>query len=448
MHAQNRVTAVVECEEDIYRYEPANNGAGPLWCYGSTCIVRDGEQVYVTGLETLPHIRPETLNNVRWLLYRRDGVGWALVQAGDGRTREPCPLVLLPGRGLYLSDNPTLMPENTPRPTAAQPQVLALGADDAGATVRRLLPKWDGQPPFTEHSYRAVAADAARGELILLNILGHEGYHWSLLDAGERWAAHGTLAFPWGADYETPQPIRICYPEVVLRDRAVHLLGISDIVEPVRAWKEARYAVTGRVWDYDFRRLFYATSADVSAQPFAAWLEVASRESTSGTLRNLDLWVDDAGAAHLLWLEQSCDPRIRARFFPDVPLTVSLECAVVEKDAVRRRQTLAVGGEGLAERVPFCGRFHVDAGGRLYVVYTTTRYDPTAGTSQKPAMHLLALPPGEDAPAPLEITLRVPLLGSFMTATPRAGTEPSGVLDLLGQGRNPQTMRYVRVRVG
>jgi hypothetical protein len=27
----------VEAEECLYEYLPANNGAGPLWCYGSTC---------------------------------------------------------------------------------------------------------------------------------------------------------------------------------------------------------------------------------------------------------------------------------------------------------------------------------------------------------------------------------------------------------------------------
>ena len=27
---------VVEVEEAVYRYQPADNGAGPLWCRGST----------------------------------------------------------------------------------------------------------------------------------------------------------------------------------------------------------------------------------------------------------------------------------------------------------------------------------------------------------------------------------------------------------------------------
>ncbi|MBI4026060.1 MAG: hypothetical protein HY360_13830 [Verrucomicrobia bacterium] len=35
----------IETEEEVYRYEPANNGAAPLWCMGSSSIVRDGKIV-------------------------------------------------------------------------------------------------------------------------------------------------------------------------------------------------------------------------------------------------------------------------------------------------------------------------------------------------------------------------------------------------------------------
>lgn len=446
MNTQN--AAIVECEESVYSYQPADNGAGPLWCYGATCIVRHGQDLFVSGLETLPDIRPETLNNVRWLLYRRGTGGWALQQASEGRTREPCPLAILPGGRLYLSDNPTLLPPNTPRPTPARPQVLAFAAGAPGAPFRSLLPEWQGAPAFTEHSYRGFAADAARGELLLMNILGHDCYHWSLLDGDERWAAQGTLAFPWGADYETPQPIRICYPEIVLRDRAVHFLGISDIVEPVSAWKQARFEVTGRAWDYDFRRLFYTATPDVTAEPFGAWVEVASRESTSGTLRNLDLWLDEAGDAHILWLEQSCDPRIRPRFFADVPLTVALEYAIVRRGAVCERRTLFQGGEGLGERVPTWGRFHVAPGGRLFAVYSTARFAPAEGNPQEVANHLVEILPGGSLSTAVGLALEEPLAGPFMTATPRAGVVPSATLDLLGHGREPHVLRYVRVRAG
>src|SRR5438034_3515780 len=82
---------VVEAEETLYDYLPANNGAGPLWCYGSTCIVRRGADVFASGLETLDGVPP--LNNCRWRLFQRTAQGWQLRQADPtGREREPCPI--------------------------------------------------------------------------------------------------------------------------------------------------------------------------------------------------------------------------------------------------------------------------------------------------------------------------------------------------------------------
>src|SRR5690349_15546897 len=45
---------VVEIEEDVYTYSNADNGAGPMWCSGSTCLVRSGEHLFASGLETVP----------------------------------------------------------------------------------------------------------------------------------------------------------------------------------------------------------------------------------------------------------------------------------------------------------------------------------------------------------------------------------------------------------
>ena len=33
------IQPVVEAEENVFNFEPANNGAGPMWCSGSTCLV-------------------------------------------------------------------------------------------------------------------------------------------------------------------------------------------------------------------------------------------------------------------------------------------------------------------------------------------------------------------------------------------------------------------------
>src|SRR5688572_10029389 len=71
----------VEAEEEVYTYEPANNGAGPLWCHGSTCLVRVGEDMFASGLETLRDAKP--LNNCRWTLFTRGTNGWKRIPVQD-----------------------------------------------------------------------------------------------------------------------------------------------------------------------------------------------------------------------------------------------------------------------------------------------------------------------------------------------------------------------------
>ena len=110
--AEPTLRPVVEVQEEVYRYADANNGAGPMWCSGSTCLVRVGDQVVASGIETLPDVPP--LNNCRWLLLARRDAGWNREQADpQGRTREPSPLAVFPDGTLFLSANPTLMPPGT-----------------------------------------------------------------------------------------------------------------------------------------------------------------------------------------------------------------------------------------------------------------------------------------------------------------------------------------------
>ena len=70
--AQPALNPVVEAEEIVFRYTPADNGSGALWCFGSTCLVRAGERVFATGLETLKDCPP--LNNCRWQLSAAHGL--------------------------------------------------------------------------------------------------------------------------------------------------------------------------------------------------------------------------------------------------------------------------------------------------------------------------------------------------------------------------------------
>jgi hypothetical protein len=191
---------LVEVEEVVYRYDPADNGAGPMWCGGSTCLVRVGDRVFASGLETLAEHKP--LNNCRWLLFQRTDGGWELQQADpQGRTREPCPMATFHDGRIFLSANPTLTaPDQYNGP--ARPEILHWDSARPKDPLQTLLPEWDGQPPFSEHSYRSLAADGARGELILFQNVGYAHAEWAFLDADQQWSARGKLVFPWGADYE------------------------------------------------------------------------------------------------------------------------------------------------------------------------------------------------------------------------------------------------------
>jgi len=430
----------VEVEEGIYEYGDAGNGAGPLWCYGASCIARAGDRLFASGLETLAGAEP--LNNCRWLLFERTGEGWKLRAADPrDRTREPCPLGAFPGGRLFLSVNPPVDPAAKAGP--ARPDLLEFAAADPAAPPRSLSPVWEGAPPFTEHSYRGMAVDGPGREVLLFNILGHEAQHWSLLDRDGRWSVRGKLVFPMG-DYETPEPIRLCYPQTALRGRAAHFLGISDIVEPVKAWREHKLKLTGRTWDYDFRRLFYAWTPDIGKAGFGAPIEIASREATAGHISNLDLWLDAAGRAHLLWLVTSADGRLRDTFFPGIAITTSLEHAVVDAGKVVERTKLALGGEGASSEVPGWGRLHATPSGRLFALYWVggSRGGKPVGENR-----LVEILPGGRAGDPVRVPLAHPFT-SFMTAAERLGSPPSDTIDVLGAAAGRPGISYARIRVG
>ncbi len=259
---------VVEIEENVYHFEPANNGSGPLWCHGSTCLVRVGDDRFASGVETLPDVKP--LNNCRWLLFQRGPDGWKQVQADpQARTREPSPLVAFPDGRLFLSANPT---ESTVREGGghARPEILQFSAGRPRTPFVRIMPGWNGTPAFTEHSYRSFAADGPNREFILFQNVDYTHAEWTFYDRHGQWKAKGKLSWPWGADYDKPQPIRVCYPTVALKDRAVHFCGVNDILEPNAAWRAYKKQLTGRDWDYDFRRLFYTWVPDVRTGKFSA----------------------------------------------------------------------------------------------------------------------------------------------------------------------------------
>ena len=302
-------TVIVEAEEFVYKYEPPDNGSGPMWCHGNTCIVRFGDKLLASGMETLENELP--LNNTRWMLFERKAKGWELLMKDEkDRTREPSPLGLLNDAGkVILSVNPALT-EPGVRNGPAEPRILQFGAENLRSGYETLVPSWNGKPDFTEHSYRTFVVDGRANEFILFQNTGYSLAEWVFFDRKGDLNSHGQLVWPWGADYEVPQPVRICYPAVQLVDREIHFLGVSDIVEPKKAWKDYKFKLTGREWDYEFRRLFYTWSRDISSGQFEEWVEVASREHTGGHIFPCDLWRAPDGSVHILWKERALDVRL------------------------------------------------------------------------------------------------------------------------------------------
>lgn len=430
--------AIVEAEEEVYRFVDPKNGSGPFWCFGNTCIVRAGQDVVASGIETLPNAKP--LNNTRWLLFRRTEQGWQPPQKDStGRTREPSPLGVFPDGTVLLSANPTLAADAYAGP--AQPQILRF-SPKAAEPPQTILPKWQGKPEFTEHSYRSFAVDGPRREFILLQNIGYTHAEWAFCDAAGQWSA-GKLTWPRGAEYAKPQPIRVCYPSVQLRDRAVYFCGVSDIVEPNEAWRAYKEQLTGQKWDYDIRRLFFTWTKDITTGKFNDWVEVASREKTCGWILPCDLWADADGTVHLLWTERAIDVRLRKQFFPNEKQSEALNYATIKNGVVTSRRAIVLVEEGDGQSpLPGRGRFIVTPQGKLFVFLVVQVRD--AKGQRVPENRLVEI--GRDGKLGPFVTvpLKTPL-ATFFTASVRAGCAPSNTLDLLGEVGT--TVRYARARI-
>ena len=423
----NVLKPVVEAEEVVYKYLPADNGAGPMWCSGSSCIVRIGKQVFASGLETVPEWKP--LNNCRWMLFERSKNNWEKkITDIEGRTREPSPMAAFHDGSFFLSANPTLTTPDTYN-GPARPEILRFKRSGEKLKHEKLLPVWSGNPPFTEHSYRSFAADGRSGELILFQNIDYTHAEWAFLDSKGKWSAQGRLEWPFGADYEEPEPVRVCYPNVMLKDKAVYFCGVSDIIEPKKEWRKFKRELTGKEWDYDFRRLFFTWSDDIRQGKFHPWIEIASREETCGWIFPSDLWVAPDGSVHILWTERALDERLREKFFPDAKQSHALNYAIIRNGNVEIRKTLAVAEEGVSDMRPGPARFHIGPENRLFVIY----FIKGTGASGQPVAEnrLIEMTPDGNPGSHIVLPLKLPF-SSFFTATVRAGSKPSEVIDMLG----------------
>jgi hypothetical protein len=420
---------VTEIEEIVATCKSPNNGAGPLWCYGAPLLVRQGDRVFVSVMETGAGAPP---NNTRWRLFEGDDKGWTEARHADAfREREPCPLVNA-GRGkVWLSVNPSTHPTRADY-GPCDPHFLLFEVANATQRPAVVRPDWSSEAKFTEHSYRGFSADPTRGDLIAMNIDARTSeQRWFYRDVDGKTTRTGAIRFV----------VRACYPQVAIRDRAAHVLAIGDIVEPNEDWRRFKKEKTGSAWDYVFRRLFYSWNPDTTKCDFELTLEIDSVEATGGHITNLDLWLDANGRAHVLFLKTNISGQLRDKFFPDQKLKTTLEHLVIERGRVIRNATLMHGGEG--HRVtPRYARFHATPEGALYIITAVSgsRQDGSSFFENR----IIQVSPRGDLST--KILLQEPF-GTFFTAAERGGNAPSKTLDLFGTGRDETILRYARVRV-
>ena len=412
-------------EVEVYTLLPPDNGSGPLWSYGCTQVARLGNTVYVSEMETGEGV--PRLCNTRWRLLRLEDNGFNLVVEDEKyRQREPCPIAVLPPSTLLLNVNDSIRPPGTEY-GACKPLLRVFELTKDTFETRVIEPEWKRIHHFTDHSYRGYAVDPNNEQVIMLNIDATTGIeHACLMNmAGE------TLA---NADIEFP--IRSCYPQVALRNGAVYMLAIGDIVEPVEEWRQYKYEQTQRKWDYVFRRLFFTWTPDIQKSEFAAPVEIENLDATCGHISNQDLWISPEGVAWILYTRREVQHALmRDKFFPDKSIQNSLWLAKVKAGEVIEKRVLLPESQ---ERDISQAKFHVVENGALYIVLYVTGVE--SGNK------LLKLYPEDTENTLVPIPLETPI-SSYCLANVRAGNVPSDFIDMFGTDGRENIYRYACVKL-
>ena len=357
---------VVEIEETVYTYESSGNGSFPLWTYGSTVLVRRGDNLFFSATETIPEAEP--LNCVRWALMKRTPKGWSVLQRDPkDRTREPSPLALA-GDELIMSVNPTVDPQDRRAPS--KPLLLAFSLNKPNAKPRTSQPPWSTKPKFSNHSYRGLGCDPDTGALLLMNVEAYRGQHWVYRDAKGQWANSGIVEFPSVDSYKGPIPIRFLYPGVVLRNGAVHVITKGGVEDFVKERVEYRKSKDSKIWGR--YHIGYCWSPDIARKPLSPWIYAADVSENAGEVWNCDLWAAPDGDCHILWREKNFDERLRPKYFSDKKLSHALKHGIMRDGKLIASQTLLEGVERGKMNTPHWGRFHATEDGRLFV-FTTER---------------------------------------------------------------------------
>ncbi|MCK5804990.1 MAG: hypothetical protein KAI66_19290, partial [Lentisphaeria bacterium] len=463
----------VEIEETAFpypAYKVTNNGSGMFWGSGSAHLVRIGGKLFASAFEHVPGCAP--LNNARWALYERTSDGWRLCQRDEkDRTREPSPLAVSHDGQLIMSVNPTLVPWVDAPPDVSGTKMAKRGGDVShkwrGGPARpellkfdparpaqppvHLLPEWEGEPKFTEHSYRTFTADGENGEFLLLQNIGVGLSEWVLWTKDHTWKT-GRFFFvkrtvdpaytPYHGKYA-----RVNYPNVMLRNREVHFVGHSayniwNRIDPKKAetWGRAN-------WGGRFREIHYAWTPDITTTPLTEWTTVDDTMDDGGTLNLGDSWLAPDGRVHVVWTKNPIHPRLRDKHFPDIKRDRQLWYGVLRKGQLLEKRVLASGGDTTGSLWPEGKpRFHITPKHELYILYSVRGVSKE--TQNLTGSYAIRIAADGTASPPIRIPLEQPFTGTFFTTTPRGGNRLSETAELLigGKEDGQTVMRYARLR--
>ena len=303
------------------------------------------------------------------------------------------PVAAFAGGPLFVSANPTLLTDRKAYSGPARPEILRFDPAAPSQPAETLLPQWAGKPAFTEHSYRSFAADGPGRELVLLQNIDYTHAEWSFLDRDGKWAAKGScLAVGRGIRHPAADP-RVLSQRRPGRTAASTSAESATSSSPMPSGALAKKKITGQNWDFDFRRLFFTWSKDITTGKFEPWVEIASRDKTCGWIMPGDLWVAPDGDVHLLWTEKAIDERLRKEFFPDAKQSHTFGYAVVRDGKVVLRRAVVELQEGQRGVMASAGRFHATPDGRLFVIYFAAGSD-AAGKSVSENRLVEVLPGG------------------------------------------------------
>ncbi len=356
---------------------PFENGAGPMWCYGNSTIVRVGDNIFATNMRVLPERKRHNRTSLE-VYAKRGGGEWTLEYYDEGvYQREPCPVMYLGGTLIGVTVNPITIeiPADQEYMLApCQPRIYIFDTADKLRLVRTVVPEWDDPTyEFVDHSYRSHAVDKVRGDIFLADqyYLGNgEGAHcWTLLDKDFKTIRFGKLDFAE----------RSCYHNICIRDGETYVFAVQDIHEPNKEWADYKLKMTGNEWDYDFRTIFLNYSSDIRNTDFAPSLVITEREATCGHVSNLDCTFTPNGdvlflcASKRIWHDF-----MRDKFFPDTKFDNVLELVRLRKGKIIGRSILDVSNEfdGKNPTTGYAGGFHITPDGKEYLFFAKSNTVP------------------------------------------------------------------------